>query len=314
MPAAAQILPYTLSWESGRYAVLDTDGSVFNTDYGEDQAEEVELTAVLTCGEYRFQKKMVFIVRAPLRDEKEKLQDTVNTALVSAEKESADKESFRLPSKAGDLAVTWQEKVQDVSAGILVLGVVICVLIWYAADCRLHEKTRERNRQLAIDYPQLTSKMVLYLGAGMSVRNVFYKCAAEYRQKCAASQKRQKKKNRSSSGRQTGRRWLYEEVLLVCNELDSGVPEEEAYMHFGRRCHLRQYTKLCTLLVQNLRRGNDTLLQVLREEAENSFEERKNLARELGEEAGTRLLLPMMIMLGITMLIIIVPAYFSFSM
>ena len=54
MPAAAQILPYTLSWESGRYAVLDTDGSVFNTDYGEDQAEEVELTAVLTCGEYRF--------------------------------------------------------------------------------------------------------------------------------------------------------------------------------------------------------------------------------------------------------------------
>ena len=314
MPQALQVQPFTLGWESSRYAVLDTDGSIFNTDYRQDQAEEVELTAVLTCGEYRFQKKMVFIVRAPLRDEKEKLQDTVNTALISAEKESADKESFRLPSKAGDLAVTWQEKVQDVSAGILVLGIVICILIWYAADCRLHEKTRERNRQLAIDYPQLTSKMVLYLGAGMSVRNIFYKCAAEYRQKCAASQKRQKKKNHSSSGRQTGRRWLYEEVLLVCNELDSGVPEEEAYMHFGRRCHLRQYTKLCTLLVQNLRRGNDTLLQVLREEAENSFEERKNLARELGEEAGTRLLLPMMIMLGITMLIIIVPAYFSFSM
>jgi hypothetical protein len=109
-------------------------------------------------------------------------------------------------------------------------------------------------------------------------------------------------------------RWLYEEVLLVCNELDSGVPEADAYMHFGRRCRLRQYTKFCTLLVQNLRRGNDTLLQVLREEAETSFEERKNLVRELGEEAGTRLLLPMMIMLGITMLMIIVPAYFSFSM
>ena len=33
----------------------------------------------------------------------------------------------------------------------------------------------------------------------------------------------------------------------------------------------------------------------------------------MGEEAGTRLLLPMMIMLAVTMLIIIVPAYFSFS-
>ena len=100
----------------------------------------------------------------------------------------------------------------------------------------------------------------------------------------------------------------------MCNELESGISETEAYMHFGRRCRLRQYSRLSSLLVQNLRRGNDTLLQVLQEEARTSFEERKNLARELGEEAGTKLLLPMMIMLGVTMLIIIVPAYFGFSM
>lgn len=309
MPDSSQTQPFTLSWESSRYAVLDTDGSIFNTDYGQEQAEEVELTALLTCGEYRFQKKMDFVVRAPLLDERQKLEDTVGKALLQAEKESSDQENFVLPDSAGGLALTWREHVEDVSAGVLILGVVICILVWYVTDYRLHEKTKERNRQLAIDYPQLTSKMVLYLGAGMSVRNVFYKCAEEYRQKRKEGQKGGKRKNR-----QTGKRWLYEEVLLVCNELDSGVPEADAYMHFGRRCHLRQYTKLCTLLVQNLRRGNDTLLQVLREEAESSFEERKNLARELGEEAGTRLLLPMMIMLGITMLIIIVPAYFSFSM
>ena len=264
---------------------------------------------MLTCGEYRFQKKMDFTVRAPLRDEQQKLQDAVGTALLEAEKESADREIFKLPDSAEGLALAWREKVEDVSAGVLILGLVICILVWYVTDYRLHEKTRERNRQLAIDYPQLTSKFVLYMGAGMSVRNVFYKCAEEYRLKAAAGSR----KGKANIGAGPGR-WLYEEVLLVCNELDSGVPEADAYMHFGRRCRLRQYTKFCTLLVQNLRRGNDTLLQVLREEAETSFEERKNLVRELGEEAGTRLLLPMMIMLGITMLMIIVPAYFSFSM
>ena len=309
MPQALQVQPFTLGWESSRYAVLDTDGSIFNTDYTQDQAEEVELTAVLTCGEYRFQKKMDFTVRAPLRDEQQKLQDAVGTALLEAEKESADREIFKLPDSAEGLALVWREKVEDVSAGVLILELVICILVWYVTDYRLHEKTRERNRQLAIDYPQLTSKFVLYMGAGMSVRNVFYKCAEEYRLKAAAGSRKGKGNNGTGSGR-----WLYEEVLLVCNELDSGVPEADAYMHFGRRCRLRQYTKFCTLLVQNLRRGNDTLLQVLREEAETSFEERKNLVRELGEEAGTRLLLPMMIMLGITMLMIIVPAYFSFSM
>ena len=309
MPQALQVQPFTLGWESSRYAVLDTDGSIFNTDYRQDQAEEVELTAVLTCGEYRFQKKMDLVVRAPLRDEQQKLQDAVGTALLEAEKESADREIFKLPDSAEGLALVWREKVEDASAGVLILGLVICILVWYVTDYRLHEKTRERNRQLAIDYPQLTSKFVLYMGAGMSVRNVFYKCAEEYRLKTAAGSRKGKGNIGAGSGR-----WLYEEVLLVCNELDSGVPEADAYMHFGRRCRLRQYTKFCTLLVQNLRRGNDTLLQVLREEAETSFEERKNLVRELGEEAGTRLLLPMMIMLGITMLMIIVPAYFSFSM
>lgn len=316
MPDASRIQPFTLSWESSRYAVLDTDGSIFNGDYTQEQAEEVELTALLTCGDYRFQKKMSFVVRAPIRSEQEKMQDTVGSALLKAEKESAERERFVLPDSAGELSLSWRENVEDVSAGILILGIVICILTWYVTDYRLHEKTKERNRQLAIDYPQLVSKIVLYMGAGMSVRNVFYKCAGEYREKLAAQNALSKRKGKKHSGqsRQYTGRWLYEEVLLVCNELDSGVPEAEAYMHFGRRCHLRQYTKLCTLLVQNLRRGNDTLLQVLQEEAESSFEERKNLARELGEEAGTRLLFPMMIMLGITMLIIIVPAYFSFSL
>jgi hypothetical protein len=316
MPDAAMMQPFTLAWESSRYAVLDTDGSIFNEDYAQEQAEEVELTALLTCGDYQFQKKMNFVVRAPIRSEQEKLQDTVSTALLKAEKETAERESFTLPDSAGDISLSWREDVEDVSAGLLILGIVICILVWYVTDYRLHEKTKQRNRQLAIDYPQLTSKFVLYMGAGMSVRNVFYKCAEEYRQKLAAQKARDDPEGKRCSGnsRRHAGRWLYEEVLLVCNELDSGVPEAEAYMHFGRRCHLRQYTKLCTLLVQNLRRGNDTLLQVLQEEAESSFEERKNLARELGEEAGTRLLFPMMIMLGITMLIIIVPAYFSFSM
>ena len=349
MPSAAAAAPFSLSWESSRYAVMDTDGSIFNREYGDSQEEEVELTAILTYADYHFQKKMSFTVCAPLRDEAEQLRGQIGSALQDAEKESAAEEIFTLPAAAGGRNLAWREQVEDVSAGVLVLAIVSCILAWYVMDYRLHERTRARSRQLAIDYPQLTSKFVLYLGAGMSVRNVFYTCAAQYRAKRAADRSAKGggkpgspaagsitgspaaggiipgspvadgKSSRggtgdfSPGGKNKGVRWLYEEILLVCNELDSGVPEAEAYMHFGRRCHLRQYTKLSSLLVQNLRRGNDTLLQVLQEEAQSSFEERKNLARELGEEAGTKLLLPMMIMLGITMLIIIVPAYFSFS-
>ena len=307
MPQEAELSPFVPDWESSRYAVLDTDGSIFNSEYTEEQAEQVDLTVHLTYGDWRFDKKMSFTVRAPVRDEETMIRGEIQNTLKEAEKKSAAENTFVLPSEADGIALTWEEKTEDVSPGILVMGILVCMCAWYIMDSRLHEQTIGRSRQLAIDYPRFISRIVLYLGAGMSVRNVFYTCASEYRQQRAAESKKM-------MGKKAGVRYLYEEILLVCNELDSGIPEAEAYMHFGRRCRSRQYTKLCSLLVQNLRRGNDTLLAILQEEAQSSFEERKNLARELGEEAGTKLLLPMMIMLGVTMLIIIVPAYFSFSM
>jgi 1,4-dihydroxy-2-naphthoate octaprenyltransferase len=43
-------------------------------------------------------------------------------------------------------------------------------------------------------------------------------------------------------------------------------------------------------------------------EMNDAFEHRKTTARRLGEEAGTKLLLPLFLLLGIVMIIVIVPA------
>ena len=45
-----------------------------------------------------------------------------------------------------------------------------------------------------------------------------------------------------------------------------------------------------------------------------SFEERKARARRLGEEAGTKLLLPMFLMLAEVLVIVVVPAFFTVQM
>ncbi|MDE7233218.1 MAG: secretion protein F, partial [Lachnospiraceae bacterium] len=67
-------------------------------------------------------------------------------------------------------------------------------------------------------------------------------------------------------------------------------------------------------LSQNIRKGSNDLLRLLGQEADTAFAERKNLAKKLGEEAGTKLLIPMMMMLCIVMVIIMIPAYFSFTL
>ena len=133
------------------------------------------------------------------------------------------------------------------------------------------------------------------MGAGMTIRNAFFKMGEDYKK-----QSNQRK------------RYVYEEIAMVCYELQSGRSETEAYDRLGKRCQVQAYMKLSALLSQNIRKGSNDLLQMLRQEADNAFTERKGLAKKLGEEAGTKLLLPMMIMLCIVMVIIIIPAYFSF--
>ncbi len=100
-----------------------------------------------------------------------------------------------------------------------------------------------------------------------------------------------------------------EEVLYTCRELQAGVAEGAAYEHFGKRTGLREYIRLASLLGQNLKRGSSTLLERLRQEAEKSSEESLLRARKLGEEAGTRLLVPMVLMLAIVMVMIMIPAF-----
>ena len=50
---------------------------------------------------------------------------------------------------------------------------------------------------------------------------------------------------------------------------------------------------------------------MLREECEQALEERKARARKAGEQAGTKMLFPMMMMFGIIIVIIMVPAFLS---
>ena len=118
---------------------------------------------------------------------------------------------------------------------------------------------------------------------------------------------REKKKEHEKS-------YVYEEMLFACYEMQSGVVERKAYERFGRRLGLQPYTRLVGFLNQSLQKGNAALLKDLQKEAEEAQEERRNQARKKGEEAGTKLLIPMMLMLGIVMVLVMLPAFLSFSL
>ena len=155
---------------------------------------------------------------------------------------------------------------------------------------------QEREWELRRDYAQMVSKLVLLMGAGSAVRTAWETMVRDYERK------------REAGG---GRRYVYEEMTLACRELQNGISEGRAYENFGLRCRLPCYLKLSALLEQNLKKGNKGLTQMLQAEVTEAFEQRKELAREQGEKASTRLLFPMVLMLAVVMLLVLIPAGMS---
>ena len=171
-------------------------------------------------------------------------------------------------------------------------------LILSAKEILREKAEEERKKQMIEDYPEVISKLTLLLGAGMTVRKSWRKIVNDY----------------DSRIKQQGKRAVYEEMKYTCRQMDGGVPEAECYEKFGRRCGTQEYMRFGALLSQNLRKGTKGLNDLLRLEAIQSFEERKARARRLGEEAGTKLLLPMFLMLAEVLVIVVVPAFFTVQM
>ena len=94
-------------------------------------------------------------------------------------------------------------------------------------------------------------------------------------------------------------------------QIQGGTAEGEAYEKYGVRVGIPVYRKCGTMISQNLRKGSKGLSDLLKREAQEAFEERKNQAKKQGEEAGTKLMIPMFMMLAIVFVIVIVPAFFS---
>ena len=61
-----------------------------------------------------------------------------------------------------------------------------------------------------------------------------------------------------------------------------------------------------------MKKGTRDILIMMAGEEQNAMQTRKEMAKRKGEEAGTKLLLPMVVLLGVVMVIVMLPAIINF--
>lgn len=241
-----------------------------------------EIPVRLVPGEQTGEEKLVADFRKELEDRN--VQQEQSSGLVLPESFQEHSLRYRLNQRNG-------------YEGILLLGVLAAVLLVAREQSGEKEREKKRERELLLDYADVVSKLMVLTGAGLTTRNAWERMVCDY--------------DAALAGKKAAVRAVYEEMRLACTRMQNGVPEGEAYREFGRRCKVQCYLKLGSLLEQNRRAGTKNLRAMFETEMVDALEQRKNLARRLGEEAGTRLLMPLFLMLGIVMVMIMVPAMMS---
>lgn len=262
---------------------INLEGTIDETLLG-NRRVLTEAQVQLSCGEsegiYRF---YFYLVPKEKSNEERLLADIYE----QIKRQDTTKEEVELPTEADGKTLYWQKAKSYQYLEIWVVGVLAVIAVAYAKREQELKKIQRRKAQLLLEYPEFVSKLSLLLGAGMHVLTAFRKI------------------NQMSKG------IVCIELQKMLNEIENGMSEMRAYGEFAKRCDLQPYRKLVSLLQSGQKMGNRELIERLEEEADRVFAERKNTARKLGEEAGTKLLFPMMMMLIIVMGIVIFPAFLS---
>ena len=284
----------SIEWDVDNYDVMNDSGEIC-ADEIDESGSRVELTGTFKYNEIKqVYRKTITVYPVPLNEE-DRLTLSINKALKKADSENPDQNTMILPKTINGEKVTWKDKKSYTFLLMLLIGCVAAVVVFYYEDQKLGASLKKRQREMETDYSEILNKLVLLLGAGMTVRAAWERIALDYR-------KYGKRK-----------RFAYEEMLLSLNEMKNGTAEATVYEHFGIRCGGTSYLKLSATLTQNLKKGSKGLLELFSREAAEANELRKNHIRKKGEEAGTKLLIPMIMMLGVVLVIVMVPAFQSMN-
>ena len=107
----------------------------------------------------------------------------------------------------------------------------------------------------------------------------------------------------------TGKSDLYIEMQDVVEQMNNGVSESDALTRFATRCTTADIKKFTYMLIQGMNKGNRELTEMMKEQSREIWNIRRNLIKQQGEKAASKLLIPMCIMFIGILIMIIVPIF-----
>ena len=293
--------PFRLKWRSDNPLILSSDGRIHEEKLEELQVKEqgipVVLQADITCQDFEKTISVPVRIYGRTRSEEEVFWETVKTSIEAWNARTSTGEYQQLPDAVGQEKLMYRESLGKGLLFLPLIGIIAALLLVKHFDEDLFRRVKKRDEKMESEYPQLVNRFVLYYGAGLTIKNIWHRICRDY----------------EARKKITGRNPVYEEMLKADHNMEDGVGEKEAYSSFASSIGLTRYRNLIALLQQSLQTGGADIRVQLSEQLRDAFAEQKRTARICGEKAGTKMLMPMFLMLAVVLAIILIPAFISFN-
>lgn len=286
-------------WQLDNYEVINTDGTIVE-EKTSSEGNLVNAIVYLNCGEYQELYNLSFMVYEPDSGSYAAFIKRLKENIAAEDEKTAESAEITLPKDCEEVPVYWKKPMNYRGLQLMILGVVAGFAIAVGKQREEKNQAQKILEAKSKDYPEIVSNLSILMAAGISFKGSIERISKRY----------MARKKKDAEFRKEG----YEEILRTYREMKDGVGELEAIENLGARSGCKEFRKLSMLLSQNLRKGSRELVEMLEKEEALSFELRKQNALKAGEEASTKLLLPMLGMLGIVVVILIVPATMQMNM
>lgn len=296
LPVSADGGAFSISWLSKDPKVLSSKGRVKLDDLKESR--EVGLIMTISYYDYSAEYEFSVLVGEREKSNKQLVTEGLEQALYNLEQETVEEAQLLLPDKVNDIKVSTRKN--ENGGRYLLLGIVLCMVAIGIILCELKGSSDKRDTELMREYPYFVDSIWLYIEAGMNIRRALFEYVDS-----------SKKRHGIIKNRRTNN-ILTKEISYTLHEIDNGQTEYLAYEELGERLCLSPYKSIMRHISQNLRMGTKDLKGLMETEVNMALEAKKENAKRLGEEASTKLVFPMIILLVVVMVLIMTPAFMGF--
>lgn len=285
------------TWRFDHGECMDFEGNIIKSQIPEEGLV-VNAQVGLKCQNYENVHNFSFLIPRQPFSQAELLLSAVSD-YIQAEMQKEGQSRITLPSQIDGVTLVWKEPKDYLVIKILFLEILVAVLLFVSKIEKRKQEEKKKQESMEMDYPKIVGQMTILLGAGMTIPQAWNKISLQY---C----------HKKESG-VIDQRPAYEEMVYINRRMQEGESEREALSVMEKRVLLMPYRRMIRILLNNKSKGGDNLCGELEKEATLAYAQRVYDIKQKGEEASTKMLAPLMLMMILVIAIVILPACIGFA-